>query len=534
MNLRVSILRFTKAALVGAVIGASGCVGSTDLLVGGDAAGGTGGASALEMGVGGGVPSGDACTVALGVTCAEFEEGYLKASNTGWGDAFGDSVSLSGDTLAVAAGDKALATDGTSRGGAVYVFTRSAGVWAQQAYLKASNAGAGDLFGTSVSLSGDTLAVGANQESSAARGINGDQSSNAASYSGAVYLFTRSAGVWSQEAYLKASNTDSNDYFGTSVSLSGDTLAVGAYQESSAATGVNGDQSSNAASGSGAVYLFTRSAGVWSQQAYLKASNTGAGDYFGASVALAGDTLAVGAHSESSAAVGVNGDQSSNAAEASGAVYVFTRSAGVWSQQAHLKASNTGSRDYFGYSVSLSGDTLAVGANYESSAAVGVNGDQSSNAAQARGAVYVFTRSAGVWSQQAYLKASNTSAQDLFGTSVSLSGDTLAVGAVHESSAATGVNGDQSSNAATDSGAVYVFTRSAGVWSQQAYLKASNTDGSSAVNHGDEFGASVSVSGDTLAVGAHYEASAATGINGDQSSNAAIASGAVYARRIAP
>jgi hypothetical protein len=195
-------------------------------------------------------------------------------------------------------------------------------VWSQQAYLKASNTGAGDQFGRSVALSGDTLAVGAHQEASAATDVNGDQSSNAAENSGAVYVFTRSGGAWSQQAYLKASNTSGNDRFGETVALSGDTLAVGADREGSAATGVNGDQSSNAAASSGAVYVFTRSGGAWSQQAYLKASNTGESDYFGTSVALSGDTLAVGAYWESSDATGVNGDQSSNAAVRSGAVYV--------------------------------------------------------------------------------------------------------------------------------------------------------------------------------------------------------------------
>ena len=125
-----------------------------------------------------------------------------------------------------------------------------------------------------------------------------------------------------EEAYLKSSNTDSGDSFGWSVSLSGDTLAVGAYTEGSGATGVNGDQTDNNASASGAVYVFTRSNGVWSQQAYLKPSNTDAFDYFGRSVSLSSDTLAVGAYREDSGATGVNGDQTDNNASNSGAVFV--------------------------------------------------------------------------------------------------------------------------------------------------------------------------------------------------------------------
>ena len=464
----------------------------------------------------------DACSDALNGNCDQFVKAYLKASNTGATDLFGYSVSLSGDTLAVGAyweDSNATGVNGSqsdnsvSQSGAVYVFTRSGRTWSQQAYLKASNTGVNDLFGYSVSLSGDTLAVGARYEDSNATGVNGSESNNSESSSGAVYVFTRSGTTWSQQAYLKASNTERGDEFGYSVSLSGDTLAVGARQEDSNATGVNGSESNNSESGSGAVYVFTRSGTTWGQQAYLKASNTESGDEFGYSVSLSGDTLAVGAIRDDS-----------------GAVYVFIRSGTTWSQQAYLKASNTGTSDLFGYSVSLSGDTLAVGAIREDSNATGVNGSQSDNSAIWSGAVYVFTRSGTTWSQQAYLKASNTDAQDSFGSSVSLSGDTLAVGARFEDSSATGVNGSQSDNSVSNSGAVYIFTRSGRTWSQQAYLKASNTGAD------DEFGSSVSLSGDTLAVGASLEDSSATGVNGSQSDNnrAGRNSGAVYVRRIAP
>ncbi len=477
-----------------------------------------------------GVPS-DPCAQALGVSCAELEWDYLKASNTDGGDSFGIEVALSGDTLAVGAfGEESSATgvngdqtsNTTHNGGAVYVFTRSGGVWSQQAYLKASNTEASDTFGISVALDGDTLAVGAHTEDSAATGVDGDDSSNSAPNSGAVYVFTRSAGVWSQQAYVKASNTGANENFGISVALAGDNLAVGAHYEDSAATGVNGDQSSTGAYRSGAVYVFTRSGGAWSQQAYVKASNPDASDQFGRRVALSGDTLAVGAHDEDSSATGINVDQSSNGASRSGAAYVFTRTGGVWSQQAYLKASNTETNDRFGISIALSGDTLAVSADSEDSSSTGVNGDQSSNATPGSGAVYVFTRSAGVWSQQAYLKASNTGDFDRFGYGLALAGDTMVVSGDAESSAATGVNGDQSSNGASQSGALYLFTRSGGVWSQHAYLKASNTG----IN--DRFGISVALSGDTLVSGAYAEASSATGINGDQSSNASAGAGAVY------
>ncbi len=197
------------------------------------------------------------------------------------------------------------------------------------------------------------------------------------------------ANFLSQEAYVKASNTNFNDNFGFCVSLSGDTLAVGARSEAGSATGVNGNQADNSAIDSGAVYVFTRAATTWSQQAYIKASNTNANDQFGSSVSLSGDTLAVGAPFENGNAIGINGNEAAQSAADSGAVYVFTRAAEAWSQQAYIKASNTNTMDYFGTSVSLAGNILAVGAPGEASGATGTDGNQADNSANASGAVYV-------------------------------------------------------------------------------------------------------------------------------------------------
>ena len=452
------------------------------------------------------------------------QQGYLKASNTDANDQFGYLLAIDGDTVVVGApqeGSSATGVNGNQannnaqNSGAVYVFTRTAGVWTQQAYLKASNTDANDQFGVSVAISGDTLAVGAQFEDS-----NGSQADNSVQDSGAVYVFTRTAGVWTQQAYLKANNADAGDQFGVKVALEGDTLAVGAYAEASEARGINHDGTNNNAPGSGAVYVFTRTAGVWSQQAYIKASN--AGGLFGSGVALAGDTLAVGAPFEASTATGINGDQDNNNAPNSGAAYVFTRTGGVWTQQAYVKASNTDPGDRFGEDVALDGDTLVVGARFEASAASGVNGDQTDNSVTNSGAAYVFTRTAGVWSQDAYLKASHAENSNNFSGTITVAGDIVAVGARLEDSASTGINGNQVGNGAPDSGAVYVFKRTAGVWAQKDYLKASNT------NAGDQFGDAVALSGNTLAVAAWFEGSNATGVNGDQADNSAPKSGAAY------
>jgi trimeric autotransporter adhesin len=348
-------------------------------------------------------------------------------------------------------------------------------------------------------------------------------------------VFDRRSSVLEQIVYGKASNAGTDDSVGFSIALSGDTLAVGAPYEASEAVGVDppGGQADNSARHAGAVYVFVRTGTTWTQQAYLKASNTESDDGFGYSVALSGDTLAVGAYREASAAVGINppGGQADNSTGNAGAVYVFVRTGTTWTQQAYLKASNTESGDLFGYSVSLSGDTLAVSAYCEGSAAIGVNspGGQADNSASAAGAVYVFVRTGTTWTQQAYLKASNTESGDGFGFSVALSSDMLAVGAPCEDSGAVGVNpsGGQADNSADDAGAVYVFVRTGTTWTQQAYLKASNTDAF------DAFGYSVALSGNALAVGAAREASAAVGVNppGGQADNSAYSAGAVYVFR---
>jgi len=451
---------------------------------------------------------------------------YLKAFNSGAGDGFSRALSLSGDgnTLAVGAPlEQSSATginstvldNNVTAAGAVYVFTRDSVTqhWSQQAYVKASNTGANDWFGVSVSLShnGNILAVGA----------DGSQGA------GAAYLFVRDINNnWSQKDNLQGSNTVAGDQFGHSVDLSsdGNTLVVSAPREDGIAVD------------SGAVYLFTRGiSAVWSEQAYLKASNAGNNDWFGEIVRLSGDgaTLAVGAPKENSAEIGIGGTGLGNSALDAGAVYLFTRNlSNVWIQQEYIKASNAAAFDLFGSSMSLSfdGNTLAVSALGEDSAATGINGNQADNVARGSGAVYLFNRSTNVWSQHAYIKASNTDSRDEFGFSLSLSsdGNTLAVGSYGDDSIAKGINGNQFDNSAValeGSSSAYLLKRDlSGVWSHNVYIKSSNTELS------DLFGFSISLSADgkTLAVGAHQEDSAALGVGGNQSDNTALNSGAVY------
>lgn len=392
-------------------------------------------------------------------------------------------------------------------------------------YFKASNGEALDAFGSAVALSADgrVMAVSATGE----RG-NGtcptttscDQADNSIANAGAVYVFSRnnSYGLWTLASYLKAGNNraydngrylDNGPRFGASLALSADgsTLVVGAPGETSSAKGVNGDASDTQTQGAGAAYVFKAIGSPlphglsiqWVQEAYIKASNTRPkADYsvdimgyyvrdpqsFGSSVAVSadGNLVAVGAPGEGSNATGINGDQSDNSAIRSGAVYTYTRSSSgagggsIWAHQAYLKASNTNSLrwKHFGESVVLSSDgsTLAVGAPQESSSATGVNGNQQDQSASGSGAVYVFTQDNNGWGQQAYVKASNTAANDRFGLKLALSadGNTLAVGAQDESASGTSINNPPGARTLARAGAAYLFTRSSGTWSQQAYL----------------------------------------------------------------
>lgn len=470
---------------------------------------------------------------------------YLKPGAVGSNqalDSFGFSVSISGDTVIVGApfedsnttGVNTIPNDsgGTFDSGAAYVFVRNAGVWTQQAYLKpAAPVGAsqaGDEFGFSVAISGNTVVVGAPFEPSSTTGVNPTPNEGAIS-SGAAYVFTRSGTTWTQQAFLKpgaVGTTQVGDHFGWSVSISGDTLVIGAESEDSSTTGAPNESASDA----GAAYVFTRSGSTWMQQAYLKAAvigTTQAGDHFGRAVAVSGDNLVVGAHFEASSSTGVNSTPNESANSA-GAAYVFTRSGTTWTQEAYLKPAAVGTtqaNDFFGSSVAVSGETVIVGAPGEASSTTGVNSTPNESANSA-GAVYVFTGSGATWTQQAYLKPAavgTTQAGDLFGASVAISGDMLVVGASAEASSTTGINSTPNESASS-AGAAYVFVRSAGVWTQQAYLKPGAVGTSQA---GDRFGWSAGISGDTAIIGAIVESSSTTGVNSTPNESA-FGSGAAY------
>jgi hypothetical protein len=495
---------------------------------------------------------------------------YLKASNPDADDHFGCggvlqghtgqgvAISADGTTMAVGApheGGGSSGIDGNQGdnavfdAGAVYVFLRNGERWRQQAYVKASNPRSAAEFGHAVALSadGNTMVVSAFWEPSNAKGVNGNQQDESIPQAGAAYVFVRRGSTWTQQAYIKASNTGEagtadafgdGDQFAFSIALSadGNTLAVGALTEDSAATGINGNQADNSAQSAGAVYVFTRAGATWSQQAYVKPANIDGGDMFGYAVALTadGNMLAVGAFDEDGSSRTINGPVD-NRSNGSGAAYVFVRAAGTWSQQAYIKPSNDEPQDSFGVHVALSddGSTLLVGSLDEDCSAAGVNAapcDSDQKEDVSVGAAYVFVRNGTTWSQQAFIKASNPGFNDWFGSRIALSGDgnVAVIGASLEDSAATGINGNQKDESATEAGAAYMFTRTGTTWQQTAYIKGSNTEAY------DEFGSSLALDrmARTLVISARGEDGGGRGEGGNQKDNSVDEAGAVYVFRV--
>ena len=359
--------------------------------------------------------------------------GKRKASPAAAGDQFGISVAISGDTAIVGTSNDSVGNNIAQ--GSAYVFTRIGTTWRQQALLVAANGVASDQFGVSVGISGDTVIVGSVFDNF-----------NVITRRGTAYIFVRSGNSWTQQAKLLPGTGGINDRFGSSVAISGETAVVGANQDNSA-------------------YVYVRNGTSWTQQARLLAIPRQTGTSLGTSVAISGDTIVAGNTSDT---VGSNSQQ--------GSAYVFVRSGTTWSQQARLVASDGAGGDVFGISIAISGDTAVVGTIFHD---VGGMPDQ--------GAAYVFLRNGTLWSQQAQLVAANGAADDRFGQSVAISGDTAVVGV------------NLSDTGARNQGSAYVFVRSGTAWTQQTQLLAS--DGSA----GDQFGIGVAISGDTVVVGASFD-----------------------------
>jgi uncharacterized repeat protein (TIGR01451 family) len=336
-------------------------------------------------------------------------------------DWFGREVAIDGDTALV--GADAVDVDGVSNRGAAYVFVRSGDGWLQQAKLVVDGEQF-DQFGISVALSGDTAVIGQ----------AGD---------GGAHVFVREGGAWSRQAVLTGSDTIASDRFGIAVAIDGDTIVVGAREAD-----VEGRNNQ------GAAYVFVRSGDTWTEQAKLVAPEGAAYDLFGDAVAIDGNTIVAGAASADP-----------DGMDARGAAYAFARNGTSWTAQGRLVADDGAAGDRYGDSVTVSGDTIVVGAAL-------ANG--------ARGAAYVHVRNGGAWTQQARLVASSGVGGDMFGYAVAMQGDRLLVGAPF-------VDGQ---------GAAYVFRRAGDDWSAQETLTAGDPGA------GDQVGNAVALDAATALVAA--------------------------------
>jgi hypothetical protein len=357
---------------------------------------------------------------------------------------FGYSVAISGDTMVVGAN---LFDTTPSTGiniGKAYVFLRSGSSWTQQAELQANDGLAGDEFGYSVAISGDTIVVGS------------WRSNAPTSNSGAAYVFVRSGTTWTQQRKLTASDGAADDEFGNAVAISGDRVAVGSH---------SADQP-NGGGHAGAVYIYNRSGTTWSEtQKLIPTGSELFGDFLGESVAISGDTLVAGS----------SGDQEPSRTNR-GSVYVYALSGGSWIQQQKLVVPDSQPSTQLGASVAIDGDTIVSGAL----------GDTPVPGQPNFGAAYVFARSGGSWAPQQRLTASDGTMSDFFGWSVAVRGDAIVVGARHDDTAA-----------GSDAGSAYVFNRSGTIWTEKQKLAASDAAA------GDRLGTTTSLNADgTLVVGA--------------------------------
>src|SRR5210317_1145616 len=415
------------------------------------------------------------CDFSLGAGTGGWDTGTkIVPSDVSANAQFGERVGISSDGNTVVVG--ARKADGTSPdanfdSGAAYIFTKSGGSWDTGTRIVASDAQAGDYFGRTVAISGDgnTVIAGAYYE-------DGPPSAPV-SGQGAAYIFNRTGGSWDTGTRIRATDPETQDFFGENVAISGDgnTAIVGARTE-------DGPPSSPVGN-SGSVYIFTRTNGSWDTGTKITNPDPGPNDYFGFGIALSGDgnTAIVGAYQD-------DGPPSAPAPD-SGSVYIFTRTNGSWDTGTKIRAPNPGPGDWFGFIVSISsdGNTFITGAFNE-------DGPPSAPISN-QGAAYIFTRTNGSWDTGTKIEASDRQQDDYFGVNVAISGDgnTAIVGANYEDG--------PPSEPVDRQGAAYIFTRTNGSWDTGTKIEASDAQ------LYDHFGSGVAISSDgsTAIVGAYNE-----------------------------
>ncbi|MXZ00101.1 hypothetical protein F4Y93_05445, partial [Candidatus Poribacteria bacterium] len=366
----------------------------------------------------------------------------LSDGETASEDQFGISVAIHGN-LAISGAQQN--DDIAPNAGAAYIFERSGTLWLERAKIIANDAKAGDLFGNTVAISGETAVIGA-------PGVD-----DAGPEAGAAYIFGRSGDNWIQQAKLIGNDIGMFDQFGTAIAIHENTTIIGAYGKDEG--GVD----------TGAAYVFARSGTSWTQQAKLTHRNAVSGDLFGFAVAVYGNNALIGAHGND--ATGPD----------SGAAYIFRRSGNTWTQNAQLIPNDSGLGDEFGFAVDLTNGIAIIGAPKEDRNETDM------------GTAYIFVETSEAWVQQAKLTAAETEAGDEFGSAVAIHEDTAIVGAWKDDHP---VSSDGDPAEEIDKGSAYAFLRDGLSWVERRRIVASGT------NRFDRFGASVSIRGSFAIVGA--------------------------------
>ncbi|HET8934296.1 MAG TPA: hypothetical protein VFN67_12690 [Polyangiales bacterium] len=428
----------------------------------------------------------------LVVERAGAQEAYLKASAPQSNDEFGAAVAVWGDTLAIGANledgsgtnpDDNAVTDS----GGVYVFVRKNNQWSQQAHLKSSTPLAGDYFGTSLALYEDTLVVGApgsntiasmtphtgsvnvfKREGTAWKNltrivpadsgvqdlfgqsvalddkhlfVSAPLDNTVQTFGGVVYAYARSGDDFGQPGQLRPMTSIETGLFGWALAVSGESLVIGAPH-------FNYIRVSDL--GPGNAYVFTGSGTQWSQEQMLETPDSlENGATFGWAVAIAGNSLVIGAPRA----------RSSNVGQGPGEAYVYERVApdSAWKHSLALRAAVPRASDWFGWAVRISEETLLVGSPGDASGSSGFMGDPSRDDVVESGAIFLYGRNKDQWIPTAYIKATHPDMPDNFGGCVAMHGETILSASTGEGSNATGVGGDQTNNSLSRAGAAYVF-----------------------------------------------------------------------------
>jgi hypothetical protein len=443
------------------------------------------GPNALELSVTS--ASGIDTTYKITVERAGGQTSYIKASNPSAEDKFGYRIAIDGDTLIAAApwedgggaGVDPADNNDLSGSGAAYVFRRQNGTWLQEAYLKADAPRASAYFGGAVAISGDMVAVGeTNIEPLFMTGLN------TTAASGSVYVYARTAGVWSFLKRLQASDTTSSDLFGFATLFDGDSLLVTAPNDS------------DGADASGAIYRYDRR--TLQELEKVKAGSPLESAGLGTGLAIDGNTLVAAAWSDSSAE------------NWGGSAYVFVRANGSWVEQQRLQAPTPTAGGTFSEAIAISGDTIAIG-----------EASRPDSLSMLNGSLHVFDRTGTSWERTNTFTAPLPRGFDYFGSSIVLTPSYLAVGCNGDSSAARGLQGDMGGTGQPYSGALFLFARRGKEYELSTYIKPFNTTTDYA------FATEAALAGEMLVVGSPYEGTAGAGID-PAAEGARVGSGAIY------